>query len=34
MSIALVEVKISMVETLIAALQKVFGRKRYVQNML
>jgi hypothetical protein len=34
MSIAVVEVEISMVETLVALLQEVSERKRYVQDML
>lgn len=34
MFIALAEVEISMIETLIGSLEGVLGRKRYVQNML
>jgi hypothetical protein len=34
MFIALAEVDIDMVETLVGSLQEVLGRKRYVQNML
>jgi hypothetical protein len=34
MSMAMTDLKISMLDTLVAALQKAFGRKLHVQNML